>query len=261
MQQNTPQLWDEFWRDARSPEQDVCDLAKEELGIRWQRIGTTLGGRFGSFKGLKIIEIGAGAGTNAALVARRGAEVTILDYSEKALERSRQFFERNDVAASFVRADALNLPAELCNAFDVAMSFGLTEHFTGEERVRINLAHFDLLKPGGVAFIAVPNKYNPPYRLYKLVSQAIGRWAVGAEYPYSRAEFRRILAARPEIEYSFFGDSLAGSFHFVNPFKAYRKLRGLPEPTDVSRLKKQRGTPLDAYCGYSLVLCGIVRAS
>ncbi len=278
MEDNTSQLWDEFWRTETSPEQDAFDLAKEERDIRWQRIERIVRERFaaagnlesrdepssahdrdapstpGSFADLKVIEIGAGAGTNAALMARRGAKVTVLDYSNSALARSRRFFERNGGVAEFVKADALALPAELCGRFDIAMSFGLTEHFTGEDRPAINLAHLDLLRPGGIAFIAVPNKWNPPYRLYKFISQAIGRWAVGEEHPYSRAEFRRILVKHPDIDHVFFGDSFAASFHFVNPFKAYRKLRGLPEPTDISRLRRQRGTLLDPYCSYSLVL-------
>jgi len=254
MEDNTSRLWDEFWRTETSPEQDAFELAKEERGIRWQRIERLVRERFGTADGLKVIEIGAGAGTNAALMARRGAKVSVLDYSDGALARARRFFERNGVAAEFVKADALALPAELRGGFDIAMSFGLTEHFTGEDRPAINLAHLDLLRPGGIAFIAVPNKWNPPYRLYKLISQAMSRWAVGEEYPYSRAEFRRMLATRPDIDHVFFGDSFAASFHFVNPFKAYRKLRGLPERTDISRLRQQRGTPLDAYCSYSLVV-------
>lgn len=255
MDENTAQLWDRFWKDRGSPEQDAFDLANEELGIRWQRIERIVAKRFGPFGGLRVIEIGAGAGTNAALFAKHGADVTILDFSQTALDRSREFFERNRLKARYVNADALDLPTELHGSFDVAMSFGLTEHFTGEDRVRINLAHFDLLAPGGFAAISVPNKFNPPYRIYKAFSQAIGRWEIGGEYPYSRAEFRRILSDSPDIDYLFIGDSLASSFHFVNPLKAYRKLRGLPERMDIARLKKQRGTPLDAFASYSLVLC------
>lgn len=254
MDEDTSQLWDEFWKTEQSPEQDAFALAKEGLGMRWQRIERIVEERFGSFDGLKVIEIGAGAGTNAALMARRGADVTVLDCSEGALERARLFFERSGATAQFVRADALALPGELRRSFDIAMSFGLTEHFKSQERTAINMAHLELLRPGGLAIISVPNKWNPPYRIYKLASQAIGRWAVGEEYPYSRGEFRRILGDRPDVEYFFFGDSFAASFHFVNPFKTCRKLRGLPERMDVSRLKKQRGTPLDAYCGYALVL-------
>ncbi len=36
------------------------------------------------------------------------------------------------------------------------MSFGLTEHFTGAARETINRAHFDVLRPGGLAFPMEP---------------------------------------------------------------------------------------------------------
>ena len=65
------------------------------------------------------------------------------------------------------------------------MSFGLTEHFLGADRVNINKAHFQVLREGGISFISVPNKYNPPYIIYKYFSQLLGRWKVGMEIPYS----------------------------------------------------------------------------
>ena len=58
---------------------------KEENGIRWQRIEKVVHQEFGSFNKLKVIEIGAGTGTNTALTAKRGADETVLDYSENAL--------------------------------------------------------------------------------------------------------------------------------------------------------------------------------
>jgi hypothetical protein len=72
------------------------------------------------------------------------------------------------------------------------MSFGLAEHFRGTKRIKINKAHFDVLRKGGIAFISVPNKHNPPYRISKFVAEHTGRCTVGEEYPYSRKELRNI---------------------------------------------------------------------
>ena len=73
MKKNTPQLWDEVWKDNYSIEKDNLALEKEENCIRWQRIEKIVIREFGSFNNLKVIEMGAGIGTNAALMARRGA--------------------------------------------------------------------------------------------------------------------------------------------------------------------------------------------
>ena len=94
-QKNTSELWDDCWNRKVSFQADRFNLAKEEKSVRFQRIEKIIINGFKSFNTLKVIEIGAGAGTNAALFAKRGADVTILDYSKKALSRSREFFERN----------------------------------------------------------------------------------------------------------------------------------------------------------------------
>jgi 2-polyprenyl-3-methyl-5-hydroxy-6-metoxy-1,4-benzoquinol methylase len=77
MKRNTPQLWDNVWKDTSSTEEDAFKFIKEENCIRWQRIEKIVLKEFGSFNNLNVIEIGAGVGTNAALMAKKGAKVTI----------------------------------------------------------------------------------------------------------------------------------------------------------------------------------------
>ena len=81
MKKNTPQLWDELWKDNSSNEQNCLKLEREERSIRWQRIEKTVLREFGSFKDLRVIEIGAGIGNNSALMAKKGALVSVLDDS------------------------------------------------------------------------------------------------------------------------------------------------------------------------------------
>jgi 2-polyprenyl-3-methyl-5-hydroxy-6-metoxy-1,4-benzoquinol methylase len=262
MSQNTPQLWDHLWK-INTPEEDIYCLAKEEYSVRWRKIKDRVEKIFGSFSGLKVIEIGAGAGTYAALMARQGAEVTILDYSVKALDKAKIFFERNQVKANFILQDALNLPSGLLGKYDVSMSFGLTEHFLGEQRLSINLAHFNVLRPGGITFISVPNKYSPPYRIYKFVAQLTGKWLVGEEYPYSRRELFAICRKLKIEEGQVFGESLRQSGYFMgllNPWRLIskfllkRKITDSLAPSDPFPLKPERPTFLDDYLSYALVL-------
>jgi 2-polyprenyl-3-methyl-5-hydroxy-6-metoxy-1,4-benzoquinol methylase len=252
--ENTAQLWDELWATQTADEDDLIALATERAGARFQRIARHVTEHFGGFEGLDAIEIGAGAGTNAALFAALGANVTILDYSEKALERSRVFFERNGVAARAICGDALDLRADLRERFDVSMSFGLAEHFAGGRRTEIIRSHLDLLRPGGMTFVSVPNRANPPYRLYKLLAERSRRWKVGEEYPFSRAELEAICAALGVRVHSFFGDSLLTSMRFIDPVAAARVVLGRPAARRrAARL--ERGTFLDARFAYALVLC------
>jgi SAM-dependent methyltransferase len=207
--------------------------------------------------GLRVVEIGAGTGVGAAILASRGASATVLDYSRSALERSRGFFGSASLPGEFVLADALDLPAELRGQFDVCLSFGLAEHFTGDARRRIIAAHMDLLRPGGLAVVSVPNRCNLPYRFFKLAAQRTGRWRVGEEYPFSRGELGRMCRDLGVGEYLFVGDSLFESVRFLIPTRvklwwarARNRLR-LPEPGPLP------GTHLDEYLSYSLVLIAV----
>jgi SAM-dependent methyltransferase len=257
MRRNTPQLWDDLWEKALPLEADLFNLAREEHSIRWQRIEHAVKASLGSFEDRRVIELGAGSGTYAALMAKRGAHVTVLDYSEGAIQRGREFFLRNNLPAEFIKQDALALPSEMLGVFDISMSFGLVEHFLGTDRLRITQTHFDVLRPGGLTFISVPNKYCPPYRVFKFVAQRTGKWIFGEEYPASYGELlslaRRCGAARSSI----LGGSFLASFDFVNPFKALavvRRFLRLKDNFDVGKLRRERGTFLDSRFAYALVL-------
>ena len=179
---NTPEAWNKFWASTViDKEGDVFALAKEDHSVRWQRIKAVLLAEMGTLKGLRVIEIGAGTGSYGALMAREGALVTVLDYSDVALERANQFFERNGLSAEFVKKDALSLTGYLLGAYDVSMSFGLAEHFIGEARSKIFKAHFDVLRRGGMVFISVPNCFNLPYRIFQFVAERGGYWRWGKE--------------------------------------------------------------------------------
>ena len=77
--------WSKVWESYNSQRYGY-QLALEEHSVRWQRIQQIVLEKYGSFAGLNCIEIGAGSGHYSMLFARRGANVTLLDYSKKALE-------------------------------------------------------------------------------------------------------------------------------------------------------------------------------
>src|SRR5581483_1372106 len=254
MQPNTPQLWDKVWQHQPSAEEHRYNLALEAHTIRWQRIEKRVGAAFGGFEQLRVIEMGAGAGTNAGLMAQRGAQVTISDYSERALAQAREFFKANDLRAEFVQANALDLPAALREKFDVALSFGLAEHFSGADRVQIFRSHLDALRGGGMAFVSVPNAFNVPYRAFKWVAETTGRWKLGVEIPFTHRELQRICAQLDVTDCEFFGDSFLTSLQFVNPWRYARKRLARPRSFEIARISKEVGTPLDERWSYATVL-------
>ncbi|MBT4286313.1 MAG: class I SAM-dependent methyltransferase [Deltaproteobacteria bacterium] len=252
MDKNTPELWDNFWEKNELRQDDLDAVKYELLTIRWQRIENITIDHFGQFEGLNILEIGGGIGTNAALMAKMGANVSILDYSKKALKRSEKLFNELGLKVNLIQDDALSLSSKYKSKFDITMSFGLAEHFIGEERQRIIETHIKALKQGGVTFISVPNKYNPPYRIYKYLAQKARFWSVGEEYPYSRGEFKEICKSLKIKDYLFIGDSFYWSLNFINPIQILKKV--LKIKYNYYCTKKQRGSFLDSHFSYAIIL-------
>ena len=258
MKKNTTELWNSYWeKSPRSTREDKFNHILLENSIIWQRIEAIVSEHFGSFDGLKVLEIGSGVGSASALFAQRGSNVTLLDYSEHALKMSKDYFERNNLTANVILQNALKIPTDLHNQFDISLSFGLTEHFLGKDRIAINRAHFDVIKNNGMTFILVPNKHNPPYRLCKFVAELFRFWKVGEEYPYSRKELKKICEIIGISNFFFIGDSLAGSFSFwLNPVRYIKSFFKITPSYDIDRIRKQKGCFLDQYFSYGLCLCG-----
>jgi len=179
--------WDARW--ASEP-QDLEAPHREAETPRWRAQERLVRDRFGGFDGLRAIEIGAGRGLNAFLFAERGARVTLLDDSPVALAQARELFDAHAVPLETVEADLFDLPPDLRGRFDVAMSYGLCEHFLGERRLAVVRAHLEPLRPSGLALIGVPNRYAPVYRLWTWTLMRRGSWPLGTEVPFSAGELR-----------------------------------------------------------------------
>ena len=254
---NTAEQWGRLWRDAPSRLKELrFSVEKAEKSLIWSSIRESLGET--DISSLSTIEIGAGAGTISAAFARNGARVTVLDYSKEALDVNAALFESFGLKQESLLADALNLPASLLGRFDVAMSFGLAEHFEADDRTRIIKAHFDLLRPGGLAVITVPNRHCWPYRMWKARRELTGKWHFGMEIPYSRAEISRICLEIGVKDFHITGSPFLASFDFVIPFARWKRSiekRILKDKRfDPSRIVQERTGPLGPYLGYALVL-------
>jgi len=244
---NTPEVWDKVWSPL-SEEEDRYYLDKHRKSIEWARIKSRVLKKFGSFKGIKSIEIGAGEGLTSLLFALEGAEVTILDFSPEAIKSSKLFFKRNNIKANFILMDALNLDKKLLSKYDVSMSFGTAEHFSGDNRIKFIQAHFNVLRKDGITFISVPNKWNLIYRLWKFLSQSFGRWQFADEFPFSRAEFRSI-GKKLNVKFDIIGGYLFHSHFLIK--RRLRKFFGFNQFP--KKVNYEIGTPLDKYFAQTIV--------
>src|SRR6185503_5534760 len=82
-----PEIWSAAWdRHRVTPEAVRKLVGREQRTLRWQAIRTAFLARFGTLRGLRTIELGAGTGDISLLLALEGAAVSLLDASERALE-------------------------------------------------------------------------------------------------------------------------------------------------------------------------------
>jgi 2-polyprenyl-3-methyl-5-hydroxy-6-metoxy-1,4-benzoquinol methylase len=244
--------WDKVW-DAQTEKLHNYKLAQEENSVRWQHITEIIKKTFGSFENVRSVEIGAGSGKLSTLFARNGAHVTLMDYSEQALDFSRKMFRAQGIDEQrtvFQNADALKMDPKWFDSFDVSMSFGVVEHVTGRDRYTMFKTHIDLLKPGGVTIISEPNPRCIPFKLYEILMKPFRRDVI-EYYLYTKDEFGKLAHEANIQKFSFFGSSVLEAY---NPYSFYKRKKDLVE--DISAIKKEKPCFLDKYQGRGITFVG-----
>jgi len=210
---------------------------------------------------LKVVEVGCGTGTVALTFGLLGASVTLIDFNEDVLKQTRKIYGSYGCPARFINADCLeNAPDDLRGAFDIVISVGLAEHFTGEARKLCFKYHAALLKEGGFAFIGVPNRSSPFYRFVRSFRTLTGTWTIDVEVPFSCHELKDIAretglknavvagnsdlwADAVEYWYGFLSailDILPPYFRkFARRYKERKKEEPLPVPVIREKVKKR----------------------
>jgi len=144
---------------------------------------------FAGFEGLRTVELGCGEGKVSLLFALRGANTTLVDYSDKQLRNARYVAQEFKVEPDVRPGNLLQLPEDAFGRYDVSMSFGTAEHFFSEERQAIFDVHARVLRPGGISFVWVPNRWGILFHAGVKARQKLGRETCHVdEIPFSRKE-------------------------------------------------------------------------
>jgi 2-polyprenyl-3-methyl-5-hydroxy-6-metoxy-1,4-benzoquinol methylase len=117
---------------------------------------------FSSTRGLKVLEIGCGLGTDGAQFAKAGANYTGIDLTEASIELAGKRFELSGLQGEFRVADAekLNFANE---TFDLVYSHGVLHH-TPDTGMAVREIH-RVLKPGGRAMVMLYHRDSYNYRI------------------------------------------------------------------------------------------------
>jgi len=117
---------------------------------------------FANTRGLRVLEIGCGLGTDGAQFAKAGADYTGVDLTNAAIELARKRFQLFGLTGKFQVADAENLdfPDE---SFDVVYSHGVLHHTPDIDAAVQEIRR--VLKPGGRAIVMLYHRGSYNYRI------------------------------------------------------------------------------------------------
>jgi len=185
------QYWDKYWQNEIS----YFNKYKESRETRdyWlNRCNVAMTNHYDSllsgFANKSIIECGGGSGINSLLMAKRGAKVTIVDFSAKSLEYAKLIARqlKTEKQAKFKRADIYHLNFDK-GVYDIAWNCGVIEHYSWDKAVRFLKLMISYVKPGGQVLVTIPNllSYEIIYRMLKE--------GKGSEIFYSKRQLKMMM--------------------------------------------------------------------
>ncbi|MCX8145395.1 MAG: bifunctional 2-polyprenyl-6-hydroxyphenol methylase/3-demethylubiquinol 3-O-methyltransferase UbiG [Azovibrio sp.] len=165
------------WWDPNSEFRPLHDI--NPLRLDWIERQVGLAGK-------RVIDVGCGGGLLAEGMAARGAQVTGIDLSEKALGVARLHLLESGLTVDYRQIAAEAMAAAEPGAFDVVTCLEMLEHVP--DPASTIRACAQLVKPGGTVFFSTINR-NPKAYLFAII---------GAEYvlrllPKGTHEYARFL--------------------------------------------------------------------
>ncbi len=150
---------EEGWEWGRPISHEVYQRAKNgDWSVLLTPIKPVPSAWFGDLSGKRVLGLASGGGQQMPIFAAAGAEVTVLDYSEKQLESERLVAKREGYRIRILRAD-MTKPLPFADG-----SFDLIFHPVSNCYVRevrpIFRECFRILKPGGVLLGGYDNGIN-----------------------------------------------------------------------------------------------------
>ena len=149
------------WWDPTSEFRPLHEI--NPLRLEWINAGVPLAGK-------QVCDVGCGGGILAESIAKKGATVTGIDLSEKALKVADLHSLESGIKVRYELISAEDLAAREAGQYDVVTCMEMLEHVP--DPAAIVKACAKLVKPGGHIFFSTLNR-NPKSYLFAII---------GAEY-------------------------------------------------------------------------------
>jgi len=164
------------WWDPRGPMAPLHKLNPLRVGYIRDRAAERFGRDvklMGCLKGLRILDIGCGAGILSEPLARLGAELVGIDPAAENIEVARLHASESGVAVDY-RATTAETLAEAGERFDVVLAMEVVEHVVDVPAFVATCA--GMVKPGGLLVMATLNRTLKSFALAIVGAEYILRW-------------------------------------------------------------------------------------
>ncbi|MDT8375104.1 MAG: bifunctional 2-polyprenyl-6-hydroxyphenol methylase/3-demethylubiquinol 3-O-methyltransferase UbiG [Mariprofundaceae bacterium] len=135
-------------------------------------------------QGSNILDVGCGGGLLAEGMASRGATVTGIDRSEKALAVARTHASHSGIGVQYEYCDAETWAATHTGAYDVVTCLEVLEHVPDVPHTIAACAA--MLKPGGKLFFATLNRTPASYLKAIIGAEYLLGWLPRGTHQYSK---------------------------------------------------------------------------
>jgi SAM-dependent methyltransferase len=184
--------WDQYYRNVPATATVTRKYTTAVLVSMIRRYGVAL-----ETSGLSIVEMG---GANSCFVDQIMAAIgtrlyDVIDTNEFGLSLLARRFGNTRQVGLF-RESVLDLSYD--RKADLVFSVGLVEHFTPTETRAAVLAHFDVLRPGGILIITFPTP-TLLYRVTRRLIEMCGMWKFPDERPLLPGEVLASIGERGEV--------------------------------------------------------------
>lgn len=183
------------WWDERGPMRPLHRLNPVRLGYIRDRIASHFGRDTRTSKalsGLRILDIGCGAGLVTEPLARMGASVTGIDPSPEIVAAARLHAGESGLAIDYRATTAEALAAD-GTGFDAVLILEVVEHVNDVAAFVATVA--SLVKPGGIVVASTINRTLKSFALAIVGAEYVLRWLPPGTHSYDKLVTPAELAA------------------------------------------------------------------
>tara|TARA_A100001037_G_scaffold56671_1_gene48964 strand:- start:7212 stop:7976 length:765 start_codon:yes stop_codon:yes gene_type:complete len=184
-------LAQEWWKpDGKF--RTVHDFNAARLGYILERIGTQFHHEEDDLSGLRILDIGCGAGLLCEPLADRGAKVHGIDATARNVEIARHHAAERDLDIDYRHCLAEHL-LEAEAPFDVVLNTEVVEHVADPSQLMAECGA--LVKPGGMLIVATINRTLRAFLIAIVGAEYLLRWLPKGTHDWQRFLRPREIAA------------------------------------------------------------------